>query len=178
MSIAIIVRHYVPVKWVPAALRISALKICALVTATLVVLAACTSEAARVCGPIISDELDPLSDQHVLPTAQISYLQDPPTSGPHLSAAPPSGALDTPISPAVQVTALEAGYVIIQYLDGVEIDAAIDLAADDVVVAPADSLPSQVVLTAWQTRQECESFDAASARSFIRDHAGQGPSHG
>lgn len=140
-------------------------------------LASCTS-GPNVCGPVITDELDPLSDQHVLPTSEISYLTNPPTSGPHLSLPPPAGALDSVISPALQVTALEAGSVIIHYGPGQDVASLAELAAADVVVAPGQDLPAEVVFTAWQTRQSCSAPDIAAARSFIRDHAGKGVGHG
>ena len=63
-----------------------------------------------------SDPLDPGSLQHVLPgSPPPSYLTDPPTSGPHQSGRLTGGVLDEPVPAPVQVGALEAGQVLIQY---------------------------------------------------------------
>lgn len=139
-------------------------------------LASC-STAVPVCAPVLSEDLDPLSDQHVLPTTEVTYLSNPPTSGPHLSLSPPTGVLTEAISPALQVTALEAGSVIIHHSPGQNIEPLLDLAADDVIIVPGQDLDTAIVFTAWQTRQNCTAPDAAAARSFIRDHAGQTIGH-
>lgn len=127
------------------------------------------------CAPAVTEALDPLSSLHVLPGADVSFDSTAPTSGPHPSAPALSGLVDSPIDPMIQVSTIEQGHVIVQYRPdlGDPPDWVTDIAADDTVVAPGESLNAPIVLTAWTVRQECEAFDAAAIRAFVRNHAGR-----
>jgi hypothetical protein len=85
--------------------------------------------------------------------------------------------LTTPLSRPVQVGALEAGVVLLQYrdLDPNKVQTLAELVTDNVVVAPNANLPDRVVATAWLTKQICSDVDTATLRGFIRQHVGQGP---
>jgi hypothetical protein len=50
-----------------------------------------------------------------------------------------------------------------------------ELGSDQVIVAPAESLPSPVVLTAWITKQECSAVDLDQVRQFVDEQEGRGP---
>ncbi|MGH9247201.1 MAG: EamA family transporter [Acidimicrobiales bacterium] len=127
------------------------------------------------CGAVRREALDPDSSQHVLPTApEPTYLSDPPTSGPH-QPNDISGALSEPLSRPVQVGALEAGRVLIQYDGGLD-QATIDdlvVSGPSVVVAPNPDLREPIVATAWRHKLECSEASVDELRDFIDTHAGQ-----
>jgi len=150
---------------------------CALLSLSGLFLSACGNDAIAACAPVEQEALDPLSSQHVVPGVEVTYLSDPPTSGPHLGLPPLTGAIDGPMESAMQVTALEAGSVIIHHDGATDLAALEDLAGDDVLLVESSSLDQPIELTAWRTRQRCSSVDLAAIRSFIRDHAGRAPSH-
>ncbi|MBW3573682.1 MAG: DUF3105 domain-containing protein [Actinobacteria bacterium] len=135
---------------------------------------------AQICGPEITEPLDPSSSLHLLPgAAEPAYRSDPPTSGAHLSGPAPAGALDEPIGRPVQVQVIEQGGVVIQYraLAPSEVDRLETLAGPQVVVAPNPDLPAAVVATAWTTKRSCEALDVEALRQFIADHRAVEPAH-
>jgi len=112
---------------------------------------------------------------HVLPGAQVEYLSDPPTSGPHIAwEAPP--VIERVLSPAEQIGVLESGDVLVQYRSGDVSDAALaDLLAavpDRAHIAPNPALPATVVFTARLVKQTCSALDMDALTRFITDHAG------
>lgn len=143
--------------------------------------------ASDVCGPVQAEPLHPDASQHVIPGAEISWDSEvsswdsaAPTSGPHYSLPPATGAFLRQLEPAEQVTALEAGHVLIQYrpdLPAAAVDAVVALAADDVAVAPSADLDAAIMATAWQQRQRCDGQADAQLRAFVRNHAGRGTPH-
>ena len=142
------------------------------------VLVACGGEDEVACGPVTREALDPNSGLHVLPDQDVpEYTTEPPTSGAHYSLPTPTGAVDEPIEPPMQVTALEGGMVLVQHRDLSDEDVAAleDLGSDVVVVAPNPDLPEPVVLTAWITKQTCSGVDVATVETFIREQQGRGP---
>src|SRR5690606_34869092 len=110
----------------------------------------------------VREELDPASLTHVVDPATAKFRTNPPTSGPHVSGALPTGVLAEPIPGAVQVAILEGGGVLVQHRDLSPADAtAVEaFAGDDVVVAPNPDLPSPVVATAWTYKLTCDAVDA------------------
>ncbi|MEQ8842636.1 MAG: DUF3105 domain-containing protein [Acidimicrobiales bacterium] len=121
----------------------------------------------------VREPLDPLSIQHVLDAEAAVFLTDPPTSGPHLSGPSVSGEFAAPVTPAAQVRVLEAGGVVVQYTDGVDVDplrAIVDQTDLAAVLAPAEALPAPVVATAWTWKLTCDGpevdriLDFAAAR--------------
>lgn len=124
---------------------------------------ACSGEAERACADPIDDDLDPLSSLHVLPGTEVDYLTDPPTSGPHAAGVPPSGVLDEPLALELQVSALEADRVVVQFRDPAALAAVAPLvegARDDVIVAPNPDLTDPLVATAWTRRLVCPDASA------------------
>jgi drug/metabolite transporter (DMT)-like permease len=138
------------------------------------------ASSAGACTPAVRERLDPTWTVHLLAgTDEPEYLSEPPTSGPHLTAEPPSGALDEPLARPLQLTALELGRVLVQYgpddLASTEVAELEDLASDQVTVAPNDELPEPIVLTAWTWKQACDGVDATMIQTFTDDHAGEAP---
>ncbi len=130
-------------------------------------------ETGPVCGPEVTEPLDPRSSLHLLPgAAEPPYTSDPPTSGAHLSGPAPAGALDEPIGRPAQVQVIEQGGVVIQYraLAPSEVDRLETLAGPQVVVAPNPGLPAAVVATAWTTKRSCQALDVEALRQFIAEH--------
>jgi hypothetical protein len=149
--------------------------------ATLLVLAlvGCGGSGSTAgCGPIRREALDPKFLTHVFSGAQVQYTSDPPTSGPHQPTPPVTGVQTDPIPKPVQVGLLEAGDVLIQHradlpaADRTKLEA---LAGDDVVVAPADELPDDIVATAWVYKRSCSSADVPALQEFVAARAGKGP---
>ncbi len=113
---------------------------------------------------------DQQSGRHVLSDEGLTYLTDPPTSGPHASGASPTGVLDTALPAPIQVRILEGAGVVVQY-DGGASDAEIaDLAAiagDTIVVAPGgEDLPAPFVATAWTWKLTCDGADIDRIMEF------------
>ncbi len=158
--------------------RFASLLVVALLT--VVGAAGCGSSNDRACGPVVHDPLDPGSGVHVLPGAPTpSYLVNPPTSGAHQPGPSIDGPVRTPIAPQLQVGVLEEGRVLIQYEGVSDADVAKleALDSDQVLVAPASSLPGDTVVsaTAWVTHQNCRAVDIDTLETFARHFAGKGP---
>lgn len=128
------------------------------------------------------------ADTHVVDVDVARYDHHPPSSGPHFSGrSPEPGVHDAPVPEAKQITALELGFVVIQYDEDAAADAdALDALAegrDDVIVAPAATPidgDRHVAFTAWTLRQRCDGVSDAvidDAEAFVADHAGRVP-HG
>jgi hypothetical protein len=134
-----------------------------------------------VCEQPVREELDPASFTHVIDPTTARFKTDPPTSGPHVSGALPTGAVDEPVLGAVQVSILEGGKVLVQYRDltGTDLDEVKAFAGDQVVVAPNPDLPGDatVVATAWTYKLSCRALDIDAVETFIADHAGAAINH-
>jgi drug/metabolite transporter (DMT)-like permease len=141
----------------------------------------CSSgSSSAACGQAHTEPLNPNLGHVIASAAEPQYTTDPPTSGPHTPAATPGGVLTQPLSRPLQVGALEAGIVLIQYRDLSDTDVRSLAAltgdnADKVVVAPNPDLPDRVVATAWLNKQTCSAVDVPQLRGFIRNHQGRGP---
>jgi len=133
--------------------------------------------SASACQPSHSEPLNPALNHVLAGAAEPSYTTDPPTSGPYTPGAALHGVLTQPLSRPVQVGALEAGEVLLQYRDlsADELKQLSQLASDKVVVVPNPSLPDRVVATAWLFKQTCSGVDAEALHGFIRTRAGHGP---
>lgn len=152
-----------------------------LVAATLLTVCApgCGSSHSA-CGPVVHDALDVSSGVHILPGAPTpSYLVDPPTSGAHQPGPNIPGPVREPIAEQVQIGVLEEGRVIVQYtdLEQADVKRLEALNSDDVLVAPAASLPddTKVAATAWVTHQNCSAVDIDALETFAKHFAGKGP---
>ena len=139
----------------------------------LALLAGCSDSGPSACGPVTEEEFDPQSSLHVAGETEVEYLTWPPTSGPHLTGAIPTGQAEDPLSGPLQVAALEAGKVLIQYsnLSAGDAEKLGELAGENVIVAPGADLPDDVVLTAWTTKQKCSAVDMGAHRDFIEVYA-------
>ncbi len=140
-------------------------------------LAACGGGAESACSVPVREELDPKSLLHVIDPATAVYTTDPPTSGPHLGAPGPTGLVAAPMLPAIQVSILERGDVLVQYRDPADLPALQGLVAERVVVAPQPSLKTRVVVTAWTYKLSCDGIDTKAITSFAKAHAGKSQGH-
>ena len=143
---------------------------------SLLSLAGC-DKSASACDVPIREELDPNSLLHVTDPSAAVYKTDPPTSGPHMAASAPGGLVRSPMKPAVQVTILERGDVLVQYRDSGDLAALQGLVGTRVVVAPQPSLPARVVVTAWTYKLVCKSVDTDAITKFAEAHAGKAQEH-
>ncbi len=139
--------------------------------------ASCSSGGRSTCGQAHTEPLDPNLRHVIASGAEPTYTTDPPTSGPHTPGALPGGVLTQPLTRPLQVGALEAGLVLIQYrdLDSTDVEMLSKLAGDKVVVGPNPALPGRLVATAWLNKQVCSAVDVPELRGFIRNHQGKGP---
>ena len=155
----------------------SATKWVIVVTAMLSGLAGCGGSAPAAdrpaCHRAVQEPLDPRSAQHVLTNGGVTYASNPPTSGPHRPGVVPKGIVTKPLPLAVQVGALEAGDVLVQYKGA--FPAELRNPGDKVVVAPNETLSSRVVITAWRWKMTCNAPDRAALRVFVTHHAAKGP---
>jgi hypothetical protein len=151
---------------------------------TLIVIA--LSQLALACGGggsagcvELREAEDQQSGLHVLSEEGIVYLTDPPTSGPHASGASPTGVLESPLSPPVQVRVLEGSGIVVQYdqrLNDDEIAALSGIASDIIVVAPAAAdLEAPVVATAWTWKLSCGAVDLARLERFAEQRRVDSP---
>lgn len=118
----------------------------------------------------VREPLDPLSIQHVVDPDQVTFLTDPPTSGPHVAGPAATGLHDEPLSGAAQVRALEAGGAVVLYDDEADRETLISLLDDTTVpvaIAPGIDLPAPVVATAWTWKLTCDSPDLDAIMSFV-----------
>ena len=143
---------------------------------SLITLAGCggTSEG---CSVPVREELDPSHLLHVTDPSLAVYQTDPPTSGAHLATSAPGGLVRAALLPAVQITILERGDVLVQYRDPGDLPALEGVVTNRVVVAPQPSLPARVVVTAWTYKLTCESVDIEAIGKFADAHAGEAPEH-
>ena len=132
------------------------------------------------CEQPIREELDPASLTHVIDVDDARFRTNPPTSGPHIAGALPSGIVRAPIPGAVQVAILEGGNVLVQYdpsVSSTDVDQLAGLVADEVVVALNYDLPSPIVATAWTYKLTCDAVDLDALDEFIGAHAGAAIGH-
>ena len=134
-------------------------------------------DSSSACGVPVREELDPNSLLHVIDPTVAKYKSDPPTSGAHLSTPGPGGLVTAPMLPALQVTVLERGDVLVQYRDDADRAPLAPLVGNGVVVAPQPSLPERVVVTAWTYKLICRSIDTTAISKFVGDHAGKPREH-
>lgn len=139
------------------------------------------STSSASCGEVISEQIDPQSAVHLLPSSpEPPYLTDPPTSGPHVMGPAIQGAQDQPLSRPIQAGILERGAVLVQYsptLSSADVAALVGLSGPEVVVAP-NPVVDGVVATAWGKRLTCTSVDIAPIERFSSTYSGSGSQMG
>lgn len=154
-----------------------AIRLATIVLAPVLIAFSACSSGQEACGDV--ERLIDSSSLHVLPGAEITYEHSPPASGPHQLPAPAAGVQEEPIDEPLQVAALEAGMVVVQYQPTVSPQGVADLEAladpDVVIVAPAVRAfdgDAEVAHTSWGRRQLCTSPDVDAAAAFIEAFQG------
>jgi hypothetical protein len=122
------------------------------------------------CGVPVREELDPSYLVHITDPSVAVYKTDPPTSGAHFATPAPTGLVGTALVPAMQITILERGDVLVQYRDPADLPALEPVVSSRIVVAPQPTLPARVVVTAWTYKLTCSAVDAEQIRSFAAAH--------
>lgn len=143
---------------------------------SLLMLSACGG-TTKACGVQVREELDPNHLLHVTDPSIAVYKTDPPTSGAHLSTSAPGGLVRVPLLPAVQITILERGDVLVQYREPADLPALEGVVSNRAVVAPQPSLPARVVVTAWTYKLTCKAVDVDAITKFADAHAGKAQEH-
>ena len=144
------------------------------------ILSACSGGASNACSRVEREAVADDSQLHVIPTADIAYASDPPTSGPH-APGPLPGIYVRTLSGPEQVGVLERGDVVIQFrpefVSGTSLGT---LVTDRVVLMPNPALGPDIVVTAWAHRMECKREATADGELtpisvFISERTDQGP---
>ena len=127
------------------------------------------------------EPLSSSSSLHLLGNAEVAWETTPPTSGPHYPVPPKGGDYDYTLSNLEQVSFLESGGVVIQYLPSInDIDQQklASFASDSVIVSPNEKLESPLVATAWTWKLSCKNYEFEALEEFIVDHQGKiSPNH-
>ncbi len=133
----------------------------------------------------IGEAVPTLGREHISPGAShVPYVSDPPTSGPHASAAR-SGFYDTPIPDENIVHNLEHGHVAISYdceqLEDCELVKA-NLRnivnrynSRQVIAIPRQNRDAPIALTAWQRIDLLDEYDEQRITTFIEAWRGRAP---
>lgn len=131
---------------------------------------------------------------HVPAGQQVTYVANPPASGPHWSqggvAPAPAGFYETTVEEEQWVHNLEHGHVVILYDCGGECPAALltDLqnffdaappsstfGTTKLVITPYDGLPFILMAIAWDTQLSLAAYDETALLDFYTRHLDQGP---
>ena len=142
--------------------------------AILITASACSRETG--CDLPRQEPLSSSSSLHLLGNAEVAWETTPPTSGPHYPVPPKGGDYDYTLSNLEQVSFLESGGVVIQYLPSInDIDQQklASFASDSVIVSPNEKLESPLVATAWTWKLSCKNYEFEALEEFIVDHQGK-----
>ena len=151
------------------------LPLCAILIAT----SACSSKNG--CDLPRQEPLSSSSSLHLLGNAEVIWETNPPTSGPHYPIPPKGGDYDFTLSNLEQVSFLESGGVIVQYLpdiEGIDHQQLASFASDYVIISPNKTLESLLVATAWTWKLSCKEYEFESLAKFITERQGKfSPTH-
>jgi len=89
---------------------------------------------------------------------------------------PKGGNYDYTLSNLEQVSFLESGGVMIQYLPSnkdIDHQKLASFASDSVIVSPNEKLKSLLVATAWTWKLSCKNYKFETLEKFIADHQGK-----
>ncbi len=151
------------------------LPLCVILIAT----SACSSENG--CDLPRQEPLSSSSSLHLLGNTEVTWETNPPTSGPHYPIPPKGGNYDYVLSNLEQVSFLESGGVIVQYLPdiyGNNHPKLASFASNYVIISPNETLESLLVATAWTWKLSCKEYDFESLAKFIAERQGEfSPTH-
>ena len=149
--------------------------------ALLALVPACGQDAAGApaatarCGAVMFPQVQ--FGSHLIGDAAppVPYSSTPPTSGWHQSGLPPVGIFTDPVPEVRQVSALEAGGVVVTH-NGLDPQHVAALVAhvreagieDEVVVTPYPDIdPGEVVLASWGALQRCDGLDLDALDTYV-----------
>lgn len=131
--------------------------------------------ATARCGPVEFPQVQ--FGSHLIGDAAppVPYSSTPPTSGWHQSGLPPVGIFTDAVPETRQVSALEAGGVVVTHngLAPQDVAALADHVResgveDQVVVTPYGAIdPGEVVLASWGALQRCEGLDLDALDTYV-----------
>ena len=140
----------------------------------LIAISACSSENG--CDLPRQEPLSSSSSLHLLGNTEVVWETNPPTSGPHYPIPPKGGDYEYALSNLEQVSFLESGGVVIQYLPSInDIDQQkiTSFASDSVIISPNEKLESLIVATAWTWKLFCKNYEFETLEKFVADHQGK-----
>jgi hypothetical protein len=126
-----------------------------------------------------------LPDDHVADDAVVEYDHLPPASGPHAESTPEAGIHAGPVPYVQQVTALELGFVVLQYDPSVPADVVDELTLmsgeiPELVLTPSPGPidgGATIAATTWQRRLLCDAVDLDELRAFYADRGSSDAGH-
>lgn len=139
------------------------------------------SAAARDDACLPGQRIPIMDFPHVSERAaqDVVYNSDPPTSGPHYSAAVAPGIYRTHLPPGQTVHGQEHGRVVIHYQPDTPDDIVRSLESiakvhlRDTVVHPNPNLDTQIALTAWGRIDKLDSYDEQRIVAFVDQFRGR-----
>jgi len=105
--------------------------------------------------------------------ADVVYNSNPPTSGPHFSAAMAPGIYRSYLVPGLTIHALEHGRVVIHYRMGAADDIVGRLEsiakryAPNIVLTPDPNIDTSIALTAWGRIDRLDHYDEHRITAFV-----------
>ena len=145
-------------------------------------------QTAQTSAPTSDPDIETFvseGQEHVDVGTTITYLTDPPTSGPHYPSPQDGGYFETAIASGYLVHSLEHGAVVIYYnpatVTASQKDSLKALAAAhpgifaQVVCVPRDDATYPIILTAWTHRLRLTTYDQSRIDGFIALYLGKGP---
>lgn len=137
--------------------------------------------AAGCCSALESFEDE--GNEHVADGAEVDYLTEPPTSGPHYATPAGPGLYASALPEEQLVHNLEHGQIVIYFSP----DAPEEVVAELRELVESDPLgllavpyeaasgSGEIILTAWTHLQRCEGFSGEDIDAFRAEFEGRGP---
>jgi len=150
------------------------------------------SDTSLACGTLFTTYV-PDPSPHVATCSEVTYMSNPPTSGPHYPIWAAFKSYTNPVNPGFLVHSMEHGAVVIQYrCDDISCDAellqlATFLAARPVdplcvepvrarfVVTPSVTIGARFAVSAWGASLTSDCFDFEALGSFIDNFYAKAP---
>lgn len=148
-------------------------KICLILPLCVILIATSACSRETGCDLPRQEPLSSSSSLHLLGNAEVVWETNPPTSGAHYPVPPKGGNYDYTLSNLEQVSFLEFGGVIIQYLpssNDTDHQKLTSFASDSVIISPNETLKSLLVATAWTWKLSCKNYEFETLEKFIADH--------
>jgi hypothetical protein len=135
---------------------------------------------ATLVGPAcrgVEHLTETLASEHVADDAVVAYDHLPPAAGPHAESVPEAGIHAEAVPYVQQVSALELGFVVLQYDPAIAptaVEQLAQMAAEipELVLTPSPGPiddGAAIAATTWERRELCDAVDLDELRAFYAD---------